>query len=73
MKEYDEFTERLLHKTYNVTVHFDEEIPEQGIALLAFEKHLRQLTGMDIRVFKDKMGDDSKIRQRMTPDERSRL
>jgi len=45
----------------------------QGEALLAFEKHLRQLTGFDVRVFKDKMQDDSKLRIRMTPDERSRL
>ena len=60
---------------YSVTVKFDEEIPnfEQGIALLAFEKTLRQLTGMDVRVFKQKMGDDSKIRQRMTIEERNRV
>lgn len=60
---------------YSVTVKFDEEIPavEQGISLMSFEKHLRQLTGLDIRVFKDKMGDDSKLRIRMTPAERDRL
>ncbi|HJS81321.1 MAG TPA: hypothetical protein VJ742_00635 [Nitrososphaera sp.] len=57
----------------SVTVHFDEEIPEQGVALLAFEKHLRQLTGKDVRVFKQKMGDDSKLRVRMTIEERNRL
>ena len=59
----------------SVTVKFDDELPPefQGKALMDFEKLLRKMTGRDIRVFKDKMGDDSKIRQRMTPDERSRL
>ena len=59
----------------SITVKFDEEIPafEQGIALFNFEKNLRQLTGLDVRVFKDKMGDDSKLRVRMTPQERDRL
>jgi hypothetical protein len=59
----------------SVTVRFDENIsPEaQGKALLDFEKKLRELTGQDVRVFKNKMGDDSKLRIRMTPDERSRL
>lgn len=59
----------------NVNVKFDEGIPPeaQGQCLLAFEKHLRQVTGMDIRVFKDKMGDDSKLRVKMTQQERSLL
>lgn len=59
----------------NVNVKFDDNIPAevQGISLLAFEKHLRALTGMDIRVFKDKMGDDSKLRVRMTQSERDKL
>lgn len=58
-----------------VTVKFDDDLPPefQSKALMGFEKLLRKMTGRDIRVFKDKMGDDSKIRQRMTPDERSRL
>lgn len=57
----------------NIIVKFSEEIPNQGPALMAFEKNLRQLTGMDCRVFKDKMGDDSKIRQKMTQEERNKL
>ena len=56
----------------SVTVKFSEDIPDEGPALMAFERHLRS-SGLDVRVFKEKMGDDSKIRQRMTPDERSRL
>ncbi len=58
-----------------VTVTIDDAIPShiQGIALLEMEKTLRQLTGMDVRVFKDKMGDDSKLRIRMTPAERDKL
>lgn len=58
-----------------VIVKFDETIPAdvQGPALLAFEKHLRQLSGLDCRVFKERMGDDSKLRIKMTPAERERL
>lgn len=60
---------------FNVLVRFGDHVDPnaQAIALMAFEKHLRELTKQDVRVFKDKMGDDSKIRQRMTPDERARL
>lgn len=60
---------------YSVTVKFDEEIPavEQGIALLKFEKDLRQLTKLDCRVFKDKLSDDSKLRVRMTLEQRAKL
>lgn len=58
-----------------VTVRFDERVPAsvQGPALLAFEKHLRQLTGLDCRVLKERMGDDSKLRVGMTPEERERI
>lgn len=59
----------------SIVVKFDEQVPSpaQGIALLAFEAHLRALTGLDCRVFKDKMGDDSKLRRLMTPDQRDTL
>jgi len=58
-----------------VTVRFDETIPAvaQGVALLSFEKNLRLLTGMDVRVFKDKMGDDLKRRREMTIVQRDNL
>ena len=50
-----------------VIVHFPEGIPgdAQGVALLAFERHLRELTGLDCRVFKEKQGDDSLLRIKM--------
>lgn len=59
----------------NVIVRFDEGVPPeaQGIALLAFEKQLRQLTGLDVRVFKEKMGDDLKRRREMTLVQRDNL
>ena len=58
----------------SVTVKFDEGVPSeaQGPALMEFEKNLRK-TGLDIRVFKERMGDDSKLRIMMTKQERERL
>jgi hypothetical protein len=58
----------------HVIVKFGDEIPSeaQGPALMEFEKNLRK-SGLDIRVFKDRMGDDSKLRIKMTPAERDRL
>ena len=58
-----------------VTVKFGEGFPVdmEGSALLEFEKRLRALTGLDVRVFKQRMGDDSKLRIRMTPAERDKL
>lgn len=60
---------------YNVTVKFPEGIPlaAQGPALLAFEKHIRALTGLDCRVVKDLKGDDSKLRVLMSPAQRAKL
>lgn len=60
---------------YKVTVKFDDGVPPeaQGVALMAFEKNLRKLTGLDCRVFKQKMGDDSKLRVLMTPEQRNAL
>ena len=57
----------------SITVNFHDESLNEGEFLLSLEKLLRDFTEADIRVFKAKMSDDSKIRQRMTPDERSRL
>lgn len=59
----------------HVTVKFGDDVPSlaQGESLLAFEKHLRALTSLDCRVFKDKMGDDLKRRVMMTPAEREKL
>ena len=58
----------------SVVVKFAEGVPldAQGPALLEFEKNLRK-TGLDIRVFKERQGDDSKLRIMMTPAQRERL
>ena len=61
--------------SHDVTVRFGDGIPPdaEGPALLALEKHLRQITGLDCRVFKERLGDDSKLRIKMTPIEREKL
>ena len=58
-----------------VVVKFPKEIPlaVQGPFLLDAEKSLRAATGMDVRVVKDLMGDDSKLRVRMTIEQRNKL
>jgi hypothetical protein len=57
----------------NVTVQFPLDFPPsaQGHALLAFERYLRMSTSLDVRVLKVRMGDDSKLRMAMTPEERA--
>ena len=58
-----------------VVVQFPAEVPlaAQGAALLHFEKELRASTGLDVRVVKALMGDDSKLRMKMTPIQRMKL
>ena len=58
-----------------VIVKFGEGFPlgEEGPSLLAFERQLREHTGLDCRVFKERMGDDSKLRVKMTLLERDKL
>jgi len=62
-------------RTLDIVVQFGADIPEnqQGPALMAMERRIRRASGLDIRVFKDKMGDDSKLRIRMTKEERERI
>jgi hypothetical protein len=45
-------------------VHFDDGVPDdvQSKALFDFEVALRKATGLDIRVLKDRMQDDSPLR-----------
>lgn len=47
-----------------VTVHFDGDVPAlaQSKAMFDFERQLRVLSGLDVRVFKERMEDDSKLR-----------
>lgn len=58
-----------------VVVKFPAEITlaVQGPFLLAMEKSLRASTGLDVRVVKELMGDDSKLRSRMTIQMRQKL
>ena len=58
-----------------VVVRFPEGISHdaQGRALLLMEKALREMTQQDIRVVKDLMGDDSKLRRFMTIKQRESL
>ena len=58
-----------------VVVKFPKEIPAdvQGAALMHMEMELRTKTTKDIRVVKDVMGDDSKLRLMMTPAQRDKL
>jgi len=60
---------------YEVKVYFPAGIPldAQGPTLLAFERHLRSLVELDVRVVKDLKGDDSRLRVMMTPAQRAKL
>lgn len=60
---------------FQVVVKFPPGIPLaiQGDFLLNAEKSLRASTGLDVRVVKDLMGDDSKLRVRMTLEQRNKL
>jgi hypothetical protein len=65
----------LAEKGLEVVVRFPVGIPlaAQGVFLLAAEENLRNSTGLDVRVVKDLMGDDSKLRVRMTLEQRAKL
>ena len=60
---------------YSVVVKFPPGISHdaQGVALLNLERELRKLTGLDVRVFKELKGDDSKLRIMMSQKERDKL
>ena len=62
-------------KGLEVVVRFPPGVPlaAQGVFLLNAERNLRGFTGLDIRVVKDLMGDDSKLRRVMTLEQRERL
>ena len=55
-----------------VTIKFEKPHEKEGEFLLAIEKLLRT-SGEDFRVFKERMGDDSKLRVKMTQQERDKL
>ena len=58
-----------------VVVRFPPGVPldAQGPALLHMEMDLRAATGLDVRVVKDLMGDDSRLRVLMSPQQRKKL
>ena len=58
-----------------VEVKFPAGVPlaAQGPTLLHFEAELRATTGLDVRVVKALMEDDSKLRIKMTPLQRMKL
>ena len=60
---------------YHVQVQWGDGIPPdvKGRAMMAFEKNLRELTGLWIEVFNETKADDSKLRRAMTTEERARL
>lgn len=45
-------------------VKFDEGVPDdiQAKAMFDFEVNMRERSGLDVRVFKERMADDSKLR-----------
>lgn len=45
-------------------VTFDDGVPDdvQAKAMFDFEVQLRERSGLDVRVFKERMADDSKLR-----------
>ncbi len=47
-----------------VLVRFDDGVPDdcQAKAMFDFELNLRTLSGLDCRVFKERMADDSRLR-----------
>ena len=55
-------------------IQFGSAIPAsiQGDVMLAMEKAIRQ-RGIPAEVFKETMGDDSKLRRSMTPEQRAKL
>jgi len=63
-------------KTFHVKVEFlgpGLSRDERNALLLAWEKLARDITGKPIEVFLDRMGDDSKLRVMMTPEQRAQL
>ncbi len=53
-----------MDKVIRCIVKFDEGLPDdlQAKAMFDFEVYMREQSGMDVRVFKERMADDSKLR-----------
>ena len=65
----------MAEKGVEVVVRFPDAVPLsiQGPFLLQAEQSLRASTGLDVRVVKALMGDDSQLRVRMTIEQRNKL
>lgn len=59
----------------HVVVKFGKDIPidAHGTAMMALERRLREVTGLNCEVFKESRGDDLKRRSEMTIEQRERL
>lgn len=59
----------------HVEIKWGEGVPNtvRGRAMLALERHLREMTGLWIEVFNETRPDDSRLRVMMTEEERARL
>jgi hypothetical protein len=59
----------------HVQVRFGDDIPAdaRNKAMLEFERLLRRLTGLRIETFQERRGDDSKLRNAMTTEQRAKL
>lgn len=59
----------------NITVNFGIGFDgyDVGPLLLEFERMARRMTGKRAEVFRERKGDDSKLRVLMTADERAKL
>lgn len=60
---------------HHVVVRFGAGVAldHQGIAMLAMEKHLREIGAGPCEVFKDTQEDDSRLRRAMTDEQRAKL
>lgn len=58
-----------------IIVQFAKNIPPeaQAVALMQMERGMRLATGLEIEVFKEAMGDDSKLRAKMSQEQRDKL
>jgi hypothetical protein len=59
----------------HVIVKFGADFPveHRGLALFLWERSLRAQTGLRIEVFQEKKGDDSRLRNAMTAEQRAKL
>jgi hypothetical protein len=65
-----------MNRDHHIRVKFEGggfTAEERSRVLMGFEKYVRTITGKPAVVLQDRMGDDSKLRPFMTPEERAKL